>query len=115
MNSTGKLFIFIGADNLQDAERLFSKVKIDGVITDMFFPQRPNASDATPCGITVVIMALAAKVPVVVCSSAGHEADFIKAALKDLEKITGTAIPIPGNKDLEASIATIKQMIGGLK
>lgn len=108
---TSSGFGFISADNLQDAERLFGKVRVDGVITDMFFPQRPAAPDTTPCGITVVTMALAAKVPVVVCTSAGHEADFIKAALKHLEKITGTAIPIPGNKDLEACIETIKKMM----
>lgn len=106
-------FGFISADNLQDAERLFGKVRVDGVITDMFFPQRPAAPDTTPCGITVVTMALASNVPVVVCTSAGHEADFIKAAIKNLEKITGTEIPIPGNKDLKNCIETIKKIIGG--
>jgi hypothetical protein len=103
-------FGFITADNLQDAERLFGKVKVAGVITDMFFPQRPKATDTTPCGVTVITMALAAKVPVVVCSSAGHEADYVKAALKHLELITGTAIPMPGNKDLKACITAIKQL-----
>jgi len=102
-------FRVVTASNLEVVERFFGKINFDGVITDMLFPQRPGATDTTPCGIAVVTMALAQKVPVVVCSSAGHDIDYIKATLKNLGQITGTSIPMPG-KDLRACIAIIKQL-----
>ncbi|MFH1197741.1 MAG: hypothetical protein V1720_18720 [bacterium] len=84
------------ADNLKDANRLWESLagKIDGILTDLHFPQHGPTGDAVPSGIAVVLRAAAEKIPVVICTSEGHGADYFKSAMKSLEKITGKVIPV---------------------
>jgi len=84
------------ADNLKDANRLWDSLvgKIDGILTDLHFPQHGPAGDAAPSGIAIVLRAVAENIPVVVCTSEGHGADYFKTAVKSLEQITGKAIPV---------------------
>jgi CheY-like chemotaxis protein len=84
------------ADNLKDANRLWDSLagKIDGILTDLHFPQHGPIGDAVSSGIAVVLRAAAENIPVVICTSEGHGADYFKSAMKSLEKITGKVIPV---------------------
>jgi CheY-like chemotaxis protein len=100
------------AENLEDAKRMLEKVSVDVVVTDMHFPQRRNSKDSfVPCGIAVVATAVEKKIPVIVFSSNGHEADYLKDAVKALEKIAGVKIPYVG-KFIDQVIENIKKMKG---
>jgi CheY-like chemotaxis protein len=84
------------ADNLKDANRLWESLagKINGILTDLHFPQHGPQGNAVPSGIAIVLRAVAENIPVVVCTSEGHGADYFKAAMKFLEKTTGQVIPV---------------------
>jgi len=72
--------------------------KLSGIVTDLHFPQmgfdHPKDSADKPSGFAVIIQALLANVPVVVCSNIDHHfADYAQVVIKGLEKMSGQPIP----------------------
>lgn len=107
-------FGIVIADNLDDAKKMLAKVKVSGIVTDIHFPQRPKGTDSgKPSGIAIVSMAVEQRIPVVIFSSFGHEADYLKDFVKSLEKLSGMKIPFVG-KDPEKAVSEIKNIIGGV-
>jgi len=95
------------ATNLAEALE-YSKMlegKLSGIVTDLHFPQmgfeHPKDSADKPSGFAVIIQALLANVPVVVCSNIDHHfADYAQVVLRGLEKISDRPIPfIMDDKD----------------
>lgn len=100
------------ADNLKDANHLWDSLagKINGVLTDLHFPQHGPTGDAVPSGIAVILRAVAENIPVVICTSEGHGADYFKAAIKSLEKITGKVIPVE-NKNYPVALKRLEEIM----
>ncbi|MEK7130534.1 MAG: hypothetical protein AAB793_02660, partial [Patescibacteria group bacterium] len=74
------------------------KDKLSGIVTDLHFPQmdfnHPKDSADKPSGFAVIIQAVEAKIPVVVCSNIDHHfADYAQIVIKGLENISGQKIP----------------------
>ena len=72
--------------------------KLSGIVTDLHFPQmgfgHPKDSADKPSGFAVIIQAILANVPVVVCSNIDHHfADYAQVVIKGLEKMGGQPIP----------------------
>lgn len=101
------------ADNLKDANRLWDSLmgKIGGVLTDLHFPQHGSTGEAVPSGIAVVLRAVEENIPVVICTDAGHGADYIKSAIKSLEKITGKNIPIENHKNYPVALERLEEIM----
>jgi hypothetical protein len=101
------------ANNLKDANRLWDSLagKIGGILTDLHFPQHGPMGDAVPSGITIVLRAVAEDISVVVCTDAGHGADYIKLAIKSLEKMTGKVIPVELSKNYSVAIQRLEEMM----
>ena len=81
---------------LEDSRML--EGKLSGIVTDLHFPQmgfdHPKDSADKPSGFAVIIQALLANVPVVVCSNIDHHfADYAQVVIKGLEKMSGQPIP----------------------
>lgn len=100
-------FKVVAATNLTDAMSYFKVMesRLSGVVTDLHFPQKdyehPKDSADKPSGFAVIVQALLANVPVVVCSNIDHHfAEYVQIVLQGLEKISGRSIPfIMDNKD----------------
>lgn len=104
-------FGIVIADNLESAKKMMEKVSVSGIVTDIHFPQRPESKDAEkPSGIAVVAIAVEQKIPVVIFSSFGHEADYLKDFAKSLEKVGGMEIPFVG-KNPQRATAEIKRLM----
>ena len=88
------------ATNLTEALEYFRMLesKLSGIVTDLHFPQmgfdHPKDSADKPSGFAVIIQALLANMPVVVCSNIDHHfADYAQVVIKGLEKMSGQPIP----------------------
>ena len=100
-------FKIMVATNLTDAMAYLKMLegKLSGIVTDLHFPQmgfeHPKDSADKPSGFAVIIQAILANVPVVVCSNIDHHfADYAQVVIKGLEKMGGQPIPfIMDSKD----------------
>ena len=77
------------AGTLQDALRIWKGLgnKLDGIITDLHFPERSEGAadrldSSKPCGIAIVAEATRRGIPVVVCSNINHHfAEYLKIVI----------------------------------
>jgi DNA-binding NtrC family response regulator len=107
-------FKFVMAATLDDAKRLLSVVKVDGIVTDLHFPQNSYDKTNQPCGLAVVTAAISIKIPVAICTNIDHHfADYIKEVVKFLETICPfKKIPFTmDSKDWQKAIRELKNLL----
>ena len=109
-----KGFKVVVASNLEKAFQLLDSISVNGVITDLHFPEmEQHTKNDNPCGLAVVTQAIIRQIPVVVCSNINHHfALYLKALFKDLEVIGGKKIPFSmDRKDWEVATNEIEKLI----
>lgn len=81
------------AGNLDDALRIMENLdgKIDGIVTDLHFPEHPNKENfkfsEQLCGLTVIIRAVKKNIPVSVCSDINsHSSEYVKVVIDFIEE-----------------------------
>lgn len=103
------------ADNLEDAFRLWDKIPIAGILTDLHFPENAKGSSQSVSGIAVLTRAVTRKIPVAVCSDINHHyANYLKCVVADLESLSGMRIPFTmDSKDWLRAWNELKNTIKG--
>lgn len=106
------------AGNLADAYRLWESLegKINGIITDLHFPeseQFTQQTGASPCGLAIVTAALLKKVPVAICSDINHHfCAYVKEIVKNLEAMTTRRIPFSmDSKNWSLAMKNLKEIM----
>jgi CheY-like chemotaxis protein len=107
---------------LEDALRIWKSLegKLDGIITDLHFPERTsNSAEASdpgkPCGFAIIAKATEKGTPVVVCSNVNHHfCEYAKIVIETLEKFHPLKhIPfVMDNKNWDRAVEEMKKLIG---
>ncbi|MFH0803658.1 MAG: hypothetical protein V1877_00885 [Candidatus Tagabacteria bacterium] len=112
---TDEGYRFVVASTLAEAKKVFGMVKIDGIVTDLHFPESEydkNANNA--CGFAVIVVAIKNEIPVAVCSNVNHHfAEYVKDVIAFLETVSPfKKIPfVMDSKDWVRAIKEIKNLI----
>jgi len=108
------------ATNLSDANRIWNKLgrMIRAVLTDLHFPERDeeHSTELTgknPNGLALITRALAAGIPISVCSDINHHfAAYLKETIANLEQISGRKIPFTmDQKNWEDAVKNLKNQL----
>lgn len=107
----------IVAENLQDAKRMIDSFgkKLSGIVTDLHFPEVLNdPHPEKPAGLTVIIYAIQAGLPVAVCSDINnHYAMYAREIISFLaNQAVGGEIPFTMNsKNWKVAIENLNILI----
>jgi hypothetical protein len=102
---------FVSADNLEDAMRIWKKLedKIDGVLTDLHFPERTGQKEGS-CGFAIVTRAVRMKIPVSICTDVDvHFCGHVKNFVEDIEMLSCQKVSSTMNKDWQQAIQRLME------
>lgn len=106
---------FIVASTLAEAKKVLGMVKVDGIVTDLHFPDSEHDKNTNnACGFAVIVAAIQSKIPVTVCSNVNHHfCDYVKDVILFLETVSPfKEIPfVMDSKDWAKAVKEIKNLI----